>query len=195
MATHLLQIILCQTSVSCRLQYYKNPYFNSSTKLGLQRKILKSSFVEWRGDPSKDGLYLDLNLVRIGVKKCQNNQKMFVIMASCEKKSQFWRHCILGSLICLVFYLINIFIFIFQFYVFYLINSFIFIFQFYVFYYMNILCSCIGGQPKQYLASIGENFVEKCEKNSTKFKKNVKMLGNLSQKLNFPSRAGFTLRW
>ncbi len=180
MATHLLQIILCQTSVSCRLQYYKNPYFNSSTKLGLQRKILKSSFVEWRGDPSKDGLYLDLNLVRIGVKKCQNNQKMFVIMPSCEKKSQFWRHCILGSLICLVFYLINIFIF---------------IFQIYVFYYINILCGCIGGQPKQYLASMGENFVEKCEKNSTKFKKNVKMLGNLSQKLNFPCRAGFTLRW
>ncbi len=99
----------------------------------------------------KDALYLDLNLVCIGVKKCQNNQKMFVIMASCEKKSQFWRHCILGSLICLVFYLINIFIF---------------IFQFYVFYYTNILCSCIGGQPKQYLASIGEKFVDKCEKNS-----------------------------
>jgi hypothetical protein len=40
--------------------------------------------------------------------------------------------------------------------------------------------------PKQYLASIGENFVEKCEKKFHKIKKNVKMLGNLSQKLKFP---------
>jgi hypothetical protein len=140
--------------------------------LKLQRKILKSSLLNEEEIHQRDALYLDLNLVRIGVKKCQNYQKMSVIMASCEKKSQFWRHCILGSLICLVFYLINIFIFIFQF---------------------SDVAALVVSQT---IFSINWwKVFRKMQKKFHKIKKNVKMLRNLLQKLNFPSWAEFTLRW